>query len=131
MNTKKSFSSILKFLILRGCKGKKTLHFKKFGFSNITRLKILHGEKISHAETRLEYFKFICRDFWIFDFKGKIAKFLKIWIFKHNSALNYSTVKKFHMKELDMNTHTHTHTHTQKKLHLAILEFFNLTGKID
>ena len=62
----------------------------------------------------------------IFEFsilRVKIAKFLKIWIFKHNSALNYSTVKKFHMKELDMNT--------KKKPHLTILEFFNLTGKID
>ena len=48
---------------------------------------------------------------------GKIAKFGKIRIFEFNSALNYS-VKKFHMRRLDLNN---------KKLHLAILQFFPLT----
>ena len=34
----------------------------------------------------------------------KIAKFRRIRIFKRNSALNYSTVKKFRMKKLDLDT---------------------------
>ena len=36
--------------------------------------------------------------------RGENAKFRKIWIFKHNSALNNSMVKKFHMTEVDLNT---------------------------
>ena len=43
----------------------------------------------------------------IFEFsilKGKIAKFRKIWIFKRNLNLCYSTVKKFRMRGLGLNT---------------------------
>ena len=41
-------------------------------------------------------------------------------IFKHNSALNYPKVKKFHIRE----------TKTNKKIHLEIEVILNLTGKI-
>ena len=46
----------------------------------------------------------------------RIAKFRKIRIFKYNLALNYSTVKKFHMRGLDLIT---------KKTYTVILEFLN------
>ena len=59
--------------------------------------------------------------------KVKIAKFGKIRIFKHNSALNYVTVKKFHLRGLDLNSKKKK---KKKKTHLAILEFLNLAGKI-
>ena len=42
----------------------------------------------------------------IFEFfilKGKIAKYRKIRIFKYNSGLINSTVKKIHMKKLRLN----------------------------
>ena len=35
--------------------------------------------------------------------KGGNTEFQKIWIFEHNSALNYSMVKKFHTRRLDFN----------------------------
>ena len=62
------------------------------------------------------------RRFRIFYLRGEIAKFRKIRIFKHNSALNYSTMKKFHMRGLDLNT--------QKKKKMSILEFLKLIGNI-
>ena len=52
--------------------------------------------------------------------KGENAEFQKIWIFEYNSALNCSTVKKFHMRRLDLNT---------KKLFSAIFEFSILRGE--
>ena len=51
---------------------------------------------------------------------GGNAEYQNIWIFEHNSALNYSTVKKFHMWKLDLNT---------KKLFSAIFEFSILKGQ--
>ena len=41
------------------------------------------------------------KKFWIL--REKIAKFWKIRIFKQNSALSYSTLKKFPMRVLDLN----------------------------
>ena len=51
--------------------------------------------------------KNIFGNFEIFSFKGGVgenAEFRKIWIFKHISALNYSVVKKFHIRRLDLDT---------------------------
>ena len=53
--------------------------------------------------------------------RRKIAKFWRILIFELNGAVNYSMVKKFHMRELDFNT--------ERKLHLAILEILNFMWK--
>ena len=52
----------------------------------------------------------------------KIDKFRKIGIFKRNSALNYSMVKKFHTTRLDLNI---------KKTFSTIFEFSILRAKID
>ena len=35
---------------------------------------------------------------------GENAGFREIWIFEHNSALNCSTMKKFYVRRLDLNT---------------------------
>ena len=47
----------------------------------------------------------------IFEFsilRQRNTKFRKIQIFNRNSTLNYSTVKKIHKKELDLNTKQNT-----------------------
>ena len=53
--------------------------------------------------------------------KGKNFEFQKIRIFEHNSALNYSMVKKFHVRRLDSST---------KKFILTLFEFSILRVKI-
>ena len=50
---------------------------------------------------------------------GGNAEYQNIWIFEHNSALNYSTVKKFYMWKLDLNT---------KKPFSSIFEFLILSN---
>ena len=53
--------------------------------------------------------------------RGENTEFRKIWIFEHNSALNYSTAKKSHMQRLNLNI---------KKPFLTIFKFSILSGKI-
>ena len=53
--------------------------------------------------------------------KEKTAKFRKIRIFEHYSALNYTMEKKFHMRRLNLNN---------KKVHLANLQLLNLSRNI-
>ena len=64
---------------------------------------MLHVKEISHEKIEFKWKKkFINFDF--FDFKGKIAKFRKIWIFKINSALKCTIVRKFHLRRQDLNS---------------------------
>ena len=69
-----------------------------------------------HKRTRLEYQKEnVVGDFRIFDLKGEIFKISeKKQIFERNSASNYFSATKFHMKRLNLNT---------QKLLLVIMEF--------
>ena len=85
---------------------------------------LLQYKEISHDQTRLEYLKFVFSDFGIFEFKRegegkKIAKFRNIQIFEHNLSLNYSKIKKFHSKRVNLNT---------KKQMSAILDISILRG---
>ena len=62
--------------------------------------------KLHTRGARLEYQKFTLGDFQIFNFKrwyGGNAEFREIEISERNSALNYSVVKKFYMRKLDLN----------------------------
>ena len=52
-------------------------------------------------------------DFIVFEFDRKIAKLKKIRVFERNLTLNFSSVRKFHMSKLGLNT---------KKLLSTILE---------
>ena len=59
-------------------------------------------------------------EFW--NLTWNITKFRKIRIFEHNSALNYSMGKKFHMWGLDLNTYKTTFGD------FAIFEFNDKSG---
>ena len=88
-------------------------------------LKLLHCKEISNEKTRLECLNNNNNnkkngDFGIFEFNGeKLLIFGKIWIFQHNSAPNYFSVRKFHMRRLNLNA--------KKQL---IFKFSILSGKI-
>ena len=105
INAKQLSSAILNFSILQGSEGggKKMLNFDQFGFWNKTRLEISPRKKNSHLEIKLKYFKKKKKNF--FDFK--IGGGEKIQIFECNSALNYSSERKFHLRRLDFNIKKH------------------------
>ena len=55
LNTKKHFSTILEFSILRGGKGVKRRISKDLDFRKKFDFKLLHGKEISHETSKLEY----------------------------------------------------------------------------
>ena len=108
LNTKQSFSVILEFSILRGDKGGEKAHFRA-KLDSKTKL-YLGRQDLNTKELFLPIFEFF-NFYWS---KGKNTKFRKIWILKHNSALNYLTMTKVYIGQLDMYT---------KNYFTAILEF--------
>ena len=86
LNTKKPFPIISEFLVLRGATRKivKSWIFKGSSVQNSQFSVILEFSTLKMMMMR------------------KIAKFRKIGILEHNLAANYFTMKKFHMRRLDL-----------------------------